>query len=141
MVGIEIFPYDGITSYDKITETDPFRYTPDYGLSHKIEANVVTQVFGDGYEQRVPLGLNYITHKITPTWSNMPWSYTADPESEQPANKIYNFLEKRLKTKPFRFKDHPESEERIYICEELSYSLSRFGLANITATFQEYKGA
>lgn len=140
MAYIDIFPYE-TEEASKTRDTDGFMYVPDYGLSHKVDANIITQQFGDGYEQRIPMGKSYITHTISPTWSNMEWNYVNNAELDKAANRIYKFLQKRLKLTPFKFRDHPDSEDKIYTCEELTYTLSRYGLASISATFKEYKGA
>lgn len=126
-------------SYDYFPE-EGSRYTPSYGLSRKVNANVVVNQYGDGYEQRIPAGKNYITDELSVSWNNINWNYSNDPSKDEDGNIIYNFLLERLKRVPFYFKESPTSAYKLYFCEDLGYSASQFHLVNITATFKEYKG-
>lgn len=126
-------------AYDYFPENGS-RYRPSYGLSRKPEANVIVNNFGDGYEQRIPVGKNHIKEKLTLSWQNIKWSYTEQPDDYEDGNVVYEFLYNRLKITPFYFRQTEVSPYKLYICEEVSYSASQFSLVNISATFSEYRG-
>ena len=101
--------------------------TPTYGLQKTSAPTVRTVRFGDGYEQRLSLGLN-----------QNPKSYNLTFEvSETDADTIETFLDARAAdSASFDFTPPGESSSK-FVCEQWDKSIPYLNRATIQATFRE----
>tara|TARA_X000001382_G_scaffold20199_1_gene12275 strand:+ start:4351 stop:4692 length:342 start_codon:yes stop_codon:yes gene_type:complete len=102
--------------------------TPTYGLQKTSAPTVRTVRFGDGYEQRLSLGLN-----------QNPKSYNLTFEvSETDADTIETFLDARAADNAsFDFTPPGESSSSKFVCEQWDKSIPYLNRATIQATFRE----
>tara|TARA_R110002012_G_scaffold308409_1_gene514625 strand:+ start:125 stop:466 length:342 start_codon:yes stop_codon:yes gene_type:complete len=102
--------------------------TPTYGIKKKSAPTVRTVRFGDGYEQRLSLGLN-----------QNPKSYNLTFEvSETDADTIETFLDARAAdSASFDFTPPGESSSSKFVCEQWDKSIPYLNRATIQATFRE----
>ena len=102
--------------------------TPAYGLQKTSAPTVRTVRFGDGYEQRLSLGLN-----------QNPKSYNLTFEvSETDADTIETFLDARAADNAsFDFTPPGESSSSKFVCEQWDKSIPYLNRATIQATFRE----
>ena len=102
--------------------------TPTYGLQKTSAPTVRTVRFGDGYEQRLSLGLN-----------QNPKSYNLTFEvSETDADTIETFLDARAAdSASFDFTPPGESSSSKFVCEQWDKSIPYLNRATIQATFRE----
>ena len=102
--------------------------TPTYGLQKTSAPTVRTVRFGDGYEQRLSLGLN-----------QNPKSYNLTFEvSETDADTIETFLDDRAAdSASFDFTPPGESSSSKFFCEQWNKSIPYLNRATIQATFRE----
>ena len=102
--------------------------TPTYGLQKTSAPTVRTVRFGDGYEQRLSLGLN-----------QNPKSYNLTFEvSETDADTIETFLDARAAdSASFDFTPPGESSSSKFVCEQWNKSIPYLNRATIQATFRE----
>jgi len=102
--------------------------TPTYGLQKTSAPAVRTVRFGDGYEQRLSLGLN-----------QNPKSYNLTFEvSETDADTIETFLDARAAdSASFDFTPPGESSSSKFVCEQWDKSIPYLNRATIQATFRE----
>jgi phage-related protein len=102
--------------------------TPTYGLQKTSAPTVRTVRFGDGYEQRLSLGLN-----------QNPKSYNLTFEvSETDADTIETFLDARAAdSASFDFTPPGESSSSKFVCEQWAKSIPYLNRATIQATFRE----
>tara|TARA_R100000005_G_scaffold31712_1_gene14305 strand:+ start:2865 stop:3248 length:384 start_codon:yes stop_codon:yes gene_type:complete len=102
---------------------------PDYGARKASKPNVRTVRFGDGYQQRLTLGLNQNPKTWTLKWEN---------RSEADADAIERFFDRRADDNTsFSWTSPDEDDPSKYICLEWSKDLPYSNLATISATFQE----
>ena len=102
--------------------------TPTYGLQKTSAPAVRTVRFGDGYEQRLSLGLN-----------QNPKSYNLTFEvSETDADTIETFLDARAAdSASFDFTPPGESSSSKFVCEQWDKSIPYLNRATIQTTFRE----
>jgi phage-related protein len=102
--------------------------TPTYGIKKKSSPAVRTVQFGDGYEQRLSLGLN-----------QNPKSYNLTFEvSETDADTIETFLDARAAdSASFDFTPPGESSSSKFVCEQWDKSIPYLNRATIQTTFRE----
>ena len=102
--------------------------TPTYGLQKTSAPAVRTVRFGDGYEQRLSLGLN-----------QNPKSYNLTFEvSETDADTIETFLDARAAdSASFDFTPPGESSSSKFVCEQWNKSIPYLNRATIQTTFRE----
>jgi len=102
--------------------------TPTYGLQKTSAPTVRTVRFGDGYEQRLSLGLN-----------QNPKSYNLTFEvSETDADTIETFLDARAAdSASFDFTPPGESSSSKFVCEQWDKSIPYLNRATIQTTFRE----
>tara|TARA_R100001510_G_scaffold51394_1_gene51191 strand:- start:49 stop:390 length:342 start_codon:yes stop_codon:yes gene_type:complete len=101
---------------------------PTYNAQKTNKPNVRTVRFGDGYEQRLTLGLNQ-NPKV--------WSLTFEV-SETDADTIETFLDARASDNaPFNWQPPGESTTYRWVCDQWSKSIPYLNRATIQATFRE----
>ena len=102
--------------------------TPTYGLQKTSAPTVRTVRFGDGYEQRLSLGLNQNPKSYSLTFN----------VSETDADTIETFLDARAADNAsFDFTPPGESSSSKFVCEQWDKSIPYLNRATIQATFRE----
>lgn len=105
---------------------DKFQWSPDLGAEREEAPLVKVTKFGDGYESRLPVGINDQPSK----WSV---SFTSPLLRHK---EIRNFLKKQGASKAFAWVD-PEGEEGIYVCRSWKSRQKNFGVFEITGAFEQ----
>lgn len=103
-----------------------FTWDADLGAQRSVKPSINQTKFGDGYELRVPIGINFKPK----TWSV---TFTRDLAV---ASAILNFLDARGGSEAFTWVD-PMNVDSTYVCREWSSSQSERGIYTITATFEQ----
>lgn len=103
-----------------------FTWTPDLGASQTITPSVQQTKFGDGYELRVPVGINSTPKSWSVTFSKGPAEAMA----------ILDFLEARGGREAFTWTD-PFDRAGTYVCREWTGGQAMFGVYQVTATFEQ----
>ena len=102
--------------------------TPTYGIQKRSRPNVRTVRFGDGYEQRLTVGLNQNPKTFQLTFE----------VSETDADTIETFLDSRADDNAsFDFTPPGESSSSKFVCEQWSKSIPYLNRARIQATFRQ----
>ena len=101
---------------------------PTYGLQKRSQPAIRRVQFGDGYEQRLSLGIN-----------QNPKMYDLTFEvSESDADTIETFLDARaVDSASFDFTPPGESSSSKFVCEAWSKTVIYLNRASISATFRE----
>lgn len=102
---------------------------PDYGLKQGGQFRVKTVSFGDGYEQRMPDGLNTTKR----TWS-LKWSLL----SRDQKNVLIDFLYEMKGAYSFLW-NVPDSDEAYrVVCKKMpSWTVDDYGIYSVSAEFEE----
>jgi len=105
-----------------------FGWSPDKGARQKIAPNVKRTKFGDGYELRVPVGVNTKPKN---------WSVTFTRPAAT-AEAILDFLSARAGVEPFTWVD-PMGKTGTYVCREWESGqmTEGFGVYQISGTFEQ----
>ena len=102
--------------------------TPTYGVQKRSKPNVRTVRFGDGYEQRLTVGLNQNPKVFQLTFE----------VSETDADTIETFLDARADDNAsFDFTPPGESSSSKFVCESWSKSIPFLNRATINVTFRQ----
>ncbi|MGZ8172578.1 MAG: phage tail protein [Methylobacter sp.] len=102
-----------------------FTWYPDEGSEELIKPNVKVTKFGDGYEQRTPVGIN----PDVQTWS---LTFTGDAATILP---IRAFLKARGASESFQWTS-PLNEWGIYVCREYPLKKISAGVLQIPVKFE-----
>ena len=103
--------------------------TPTYGASQQRSPNTTTVQFGDGYQQRLLVGMS---KNLNPKVWRLTWKV-----SETDADTISDFLDARAGQESFDWTPPGESSSSKFICQSWSKSISYKNRATIQASFQE----
>ncbi len=106
-----------------------FTWNPDIGAQRKMKPNVHPIKFGDGYENRIADGINF----MLPSWTV---KFTAD---EATVSQILAFIEGQQALSPFTWTD-PLNNSGTYICREWNSSQVGFGVYQLFAVFEGVMG-
>ena len=111
--------------------TFPTKYQPEYSASQPIKPKVLRVSFGDGYEQRVPDGIN-----------NIKRSWTLSYQQETPdADIIEAFLKSTKGADSFTWTPPRGSTGSWIISSEgWTREVANFGYEKINVTFEEVFG-
>ena len=102
--------------------------TPTYGVQKRSRPNVRTVRFGDGYEQRLTVGLNQNPKTFQLTFE----------VSETDGDTIETFLDARANDNAsFDFTPPGEASSSKFVCESWSKSIPFLNRATINATFRQ----
>ena len=104
-----------------------FTFTPSFTASLEEQPIIRRVKFGDGYEQRLPYGLNTQPKK---------WSLQFLNRTDTERNNILTFLRARGAAESFDWTD-PNSYAGKWICAQWNLSQVSCNFNNITATFEE----
>ncbi len=103
-----------------------FTWRPDLGATREVKPIVNVTQFGDGYELRTAAQLNVNKR----SWS---MTFTGNLVGVKPA---VQFLEEHQGRIAFSFTD-PWGDDGKYVCRNWSSRQSKFGIYELTATFEE----
>ena len=105
-----------------------FTWTPDFGAAKELRPRITTTKFGDGYENRVAVGLN--TNPQT-------WMLTFSNRTVAEIDEIDDFLEARGGSESFDWTP-PRADDAIKVkCEQWQRSLQSSAFDTLTANFEE----
>ena len=104
-----------------------FTYVPSYEASENSKPHVRKMQFGDGYEQRIQIGLN-----ANPKEWNLTFSNRTDTERDA----ILSFFDARGGTESFDWTS-PRGIAGKYVCEDWQTTLINCNNNQIRATFRE----
>lgn len=104
---------------------ETFIFQPNWGMKLEKEPKVKTLVFGDGYEQRMPQGLNHNLRQYSLTFSG----------ASARIREIESFLDRHAGYKAFLWTPH-ESTVGKFKCEKWSVEQSE-GFARLSCEFKE----
>ena len=103
-----------------------FTWTPDFGAAADYKPRVRVARFGDGYEQRVPDGIN----TARDAW-NLRFAVRNDTET----NAILAFLRARNAFEAFNWTPPGEATAILVVCREWQRTFDAHNQNTITATF------
>jgi phage-related protein len=104
-----------------------FTYTASYEASENSKPAVHKMQFGDGYEQRLQVGLHTNPKE---------WSLTFSNRTDAERDAILSFLDARGGTESFDWTP-PRGTAGKYVCEEWQTTLSNCNNNQIRATFRQ----
>jgi len=106
-----------------------FLWVPSYGLTVRQEPKVKTVKFGDGYEQRVPDGINTSLLMI---------DYSFDNRKLSEATAILHFLFQRAAHEPFMYTPlAPYDTQKLFVCRTWEHNQVFVDNFSIKARFEE----
>lgn len=106
---------------------------PDYGAQKRSQPNLKIVKFGDGYEQRLKVGL----HNDPKDWT-LKWSNITDDGSSSEAQQIEAFLEARVDDGTvFQWSPPDTTSTYDFVCYSWSKEITYPNRATITAVFHE----
>lgn len=106
--------------------TTTFIWYPDNESQEDVKPNVVVTKFGDGYENRVPLGIN--TQPMT-------WNLVFT-RGQTEAMLIRDFLRARGASEAFNWTT-PDSETGVYVCRSWNGVRLGGGVRKISCSFEQ----
>ena len=101
--------------------------SPDHGASVKKKPRVASQKFGDGYEQRMPDGINSKVETWTLSFSLRPVTVILN---------ISEFLDGREGVYPFLW-ETPEGEVKQFVCKEWNPVYNHYWDNSLTCVFEQ----
>ena len=106
--------------------TPTLNYYPDLGAQRKMKPAVQQTKFGDGYEARVPTGINNMLCqwqvKFTRNWAD--------------AGVILAFLEAQAGVTSFNWTD-PLNNTNLFVCRTWDIQQTNFGVYCVSGTFEQ----
>lgn len=105
-----------------------FTWTPDFGGNRDTEPRVTRVQFGDGYEQRVPNGLNTMPAKFNLTFEN---------REEAEKNQIIAFLKARAGVQNFNWTPPGETTPLKFVCRKWADQFVKANRYTISASFEQ----
>ncbi|MGC6360466.1 phage tail protein [Bisgaard Taxon 45] len=103
-----------------------FEYAPQWGMEMTRKPKVKVITFGDGYEQRIPDGINNNLRTYSVNFSG----------DETEINEIEQFLNEHGAVKAFLWTPYNSTIQGKFKCEEWSVSL-KTGFFTLSAEFKE----
>jgi phage-related protein len=103
-----------------------FTALPDYSVSIDLVPKVLKAQFGDGYEQRLPDGLNNMLEQ---------WSCTFKRNTDE-AKAIYNFLKVRQGVESFNWTT-PDEVTKVFVCDKVARTVDECGWQTVNAVLRE----
>lgn len=105
-----------------------FTITPDFGASRTTKPRVNSAKFGDGYEQRVPFGINTVVEEWTLRFAN---------RTNAEKTELLDFLSARAGVESFDWTPVGDTVSKKFVCREWSDTLENNDLYSITAKFEQ----
>ena len=106
-----------------------FTWNPDLPARRRMKPNVHPIKFGDGHENRIADGINF----MLAVWTV---KFTADVTTVE---SIRSFLETQAGLTPFTWTD-PLNNTATYICRQWDSDQMGFGVYELNATFEQVLG-
>jgi phage-related protein len=103
-----------------------FTWMPDSGASQTVKPTVTATKFGDGYELRTAVGINFKPKS---------WSVTFT-QGGVATKQILDFLDARGGLEAFVWTD-PMDATNTYVCRQWGSSRQGWGVYAVTATFEQ----
>lgn len=120
--------WDGTGTWNNQTKPS-FFWKPSYSSSIPITPKVKKVVFGDGYTQRNPDGINNVLLKLELRFSL---------RTNEEASNILHFLQMRAGAESFIFTPpDPYSIPKLFTCEDWNTTINYVNNYDITAVFDE----
>lgn len=107
--------------------TQTFTIAPSSGSSLSVKPNVKPVQFGDGYEQRIPSGINNQPRK---------WALEFRKGTLSQCQAVFDFLTARGGEESFYWTP-PIGAQGVFVCREWSVAILSPSVWNIGATFEE----
>lgn len=104
-----------------------FTWTPDFGSNADVKTAVTQVKFGDGYEQRIPQGMNAVSEA---------WALQFNQREESEATAILTFLKARAGVESFAWTTL-DGDDIVVVCRSWSKTKMKGGRQSITATFEQ----
>jgi phage-related protein len=105
-----------------------FSYVPDFGANVDETPNVYPVKFGDGYEQRISVGIN--TNKQI-------HNLTFSQRSQTEADAIRAFLRTAAAVNAFQWTPPGDSSPLVFVCRKWNRRIDKASLYTITCTFEQ----
>ena len=105
-----------------------FTWNPDYGASVQRQPRTKNIRFGDGYEQRIPDGINALPET---------WELTFANRDQTEINAIDDFLKARGGVEWFEWTAPRSAVVNRYVCKQWQRQIAIGALDTITATFEQ----
>ena len=102
--------------------------TPDFGASRKSKPNVKSIKFGDGYEQRLSIGIQQ-----DPKIWDLKWSTLTDSD----ASAIEKFFENRFGSESFLWTPLGDTTAYRFVCREWNRTFASSNINQISAKFEQ----
>lgn len=109
-----------------MTTRQTFTWYPDLASQRTMKPAVTQIKFGDGYEARVPNGINTMPAKWDVTFTR----------GQSEALAIDAFLTARGSSESFTWTD-PKNVTAVFVCRAWTFSQREFGVYTITGTFEQ----
>ena len=103
-----------------------FTWNPDLGATRDMMPAVKPTSFGDGYEVRIPIGINTNRRKWTVTF----------PRNYEESAPIDAFLENCGGTQAFIWTD-PKGDTNVYVCRSWKWVQKEFGVYVVSGVFEQ----
>jgi len=121
--------YWGGITWNQNTVYPQFFWLPSYGLTVRQEPKVKVIKFGDGYEQRVPDGVNY---------SLLTLDYSFDNRNLKETSAILHFLLQRNGSESFMYTPlSPYDTQKLFVCRTWDHTQNFIDNFSIKARFEE----
>lgn len=96
----------------------PVSIQPDWGFADEPSADIKRIKFGDGYELRTPVGLNYTKRKWAPVWSYL---------TKEQSDIIYEFIVPKLNFTAFNWTHPVEDVQYAVLCTSINRTHDTYG--------------
>lgn len=106
--------------------TNTFTWYADLGAKRDMKPSIHLTKFGDGYEARTPIGVNFMPKK---------WSVTFTRNYAE-SSLIFAFLETQAGYLAFNWVD-PLSVTGVYVCRDWAMSQKEFGIYEVNGIFEQ----
>lgn len=103
-----------------------FTWSPDIAAARDIKPSVKQVKFGDGYESRIPIGINTMPRNWNVVFTR----------SRAEALAIDAFLQSCSGVQSFLWTD-PKNDQNTFVCRDWKFSQQEFGIYSISATFEQ----
>ncbi|RYD28929.1 MAG: phage tail protein [Lysobacteraceae bacterium] len=104
-----------------------FTWTPEFGANRTVQPNVNVVKFGDGYENRIPIGVNF---------KGFTWNLQFENRDAAEATAILQFLDLAGGVDAFDWTPPGLTKSYRFVCRQWSHTIQRANLYSIQASFE-----